>query len=117
MASIILAACLSILSSVTTVAAAVLTGTVTDEQDLTDTVGIQVRVDETAIPPAPDQPPVAVITAPAQGLLDEPIIFDAANSQSANPIVSFAWQFGDGSQAYDFIEVSGVARASIDCGC
>jgi PKD repeat protein/pimeloyl-ACP methyl ester carboxylesterase len=84
--------------------------TVTDEQDLTDTVGIQVRVDETAIPPAPDQPPVAVITAPAQGLLDEPIIFDAANSQSANPIVSFAWQFGDGSQA-DAVRVAKIYNA------
>lgn len=84
--------------------------TVTDERDLTDTVGIQVRVDETAIPPAPDQPPVAVITAPAQGLLNEPILFDAANSQSTNPIVSFAWQFGDGSQA-DAVRVAKIYNA------
>lgn len=73
--------------------------TVTDAMGLFDTSTVQIRVDDAPVTPAPEQPPVPVILAPAQGLVGEPVPFDASQSQSVNPIVSFAWQFGDGSTA------------------
>jgi heat shock protein HslJ len=47
----------------------------------------------------PAAPPVAVITAPAQGAVDQPVKFDASSSTSAGSITGYAWDFGDGSKA------------------
>ena len=49
--------------------------------------------------PEPDEPPLAVIEAPAQGEVGQALSFDANGSQSANRITSYAWEFGDGGQA------------------
>ena len=53
----------------------------------------------------PDQPPQPVINAPSQAEVGEAILFDARQSISANPIVSYAWNFGDGTSA-DAIQVN-----------
>lgn len=44
-------------------------------------------------------PPVAVITAPAKGAVDQPIKFDAGGSTSSGSITEYAWDFGDGAKA------------------
>ena len=54
---------------------------------------------EQPIEPEPEQPPVAVIQAPEQAEVGEGVKFDAGASQSANRIVSYAWEFGDGEGA------------------
>ena len=70
--------------------------TVTDDLGLTGSTTFRVRIDEG---PAPAEPPVAVISAPADGIVGQPVTFDGSQSQSANRIVSYAWQFGDGGSA------------------
>ena len=72
--------------------------TVTDDKGRSDTAqhGINIRPGPT---PPPGQPPQAVISGPAEGLVGQPLILDASGSQSQNPIVSYAWQFGDGTTA------------------
>jgi PKD repeat protein len=72
---------------------------VTDDQGLSSSSTLQVRVDQTAPTPEPATPPQAVIVAPTFGYVYEPLIFDASQSAGANPIVSFAWRFGDGTVA------------------
>ncbi len=50
--------------------------------------------------PVPVIPPQAVIQGPAQGYVGEPVTFDAsASSVGSSPIVSYAWNFGDGASA------------------
>lgn len=44
-------------------------------------------------------PPVAIITAPEKGSVNESILFDAGNSTSSGSITSYTWDFGDGAQA------------------
>ncbi len=46
--------------------------------------------------PAP-QPPQAVIQGPQQGQAGDSLQFDGSYSQSSSPIVSYDWDFGDGS--------------------
>jgi PKD repeat protein len=41
-------------------------------------------------------PPVAVIQAPGQATVGDGLLFDGSLSQSSSPIVSWAWDFGDG---------------------
>lgn len=48
---------------------------------------------------SPTAPPVAVITAPAEGLVDQMIMFDASSSTSSGVIAEYAWDFGDGAEA------------------
>ncbi|NJN83119.1 MAG: PKD domain-containing protein, partial [Caldilineaceae bacterium] len=73
--------------------------TVVDDTGLTDSATLQIRVDVVEVTPEPATPPVAVITAPSQGTVGAEVTFDARSSQSTNPIVSFAWDFGDGTTA------------------
>lgn len=48
----------------------------------------------------PDVPPVAAIQGPGSGFPGEPVTFDASGSQAgSSPIVSYAWNFGDGTSA------------------
>jgi heat shock protein HslJ len=47
-------------------------------------------------------PPVAVITAPDEGTVDQGIVFDAGSSTSGGSITEFVWDFGDG------VKVTGV---------
>ena len=72
---------------------------VTDDKGLSDSSTLQIQIGE--VPPTlePEQPPVAIITAPSEGQVGQATTFDASQSQAANPIVSYAWDFGDGSTA------------------
>ena len=49
----------------------------------------------TAKPPAA---PEAVIKAPTEGAVDQPIKFDASSSTSGGSITGYAWDFGDGGK-------------------
>ncbi len=55
--------------------------------------------------PAPTEPPqavppVAAVQGPGNGFPGEPVFFDASGSQAgSSPIVSYAWNFGDGTSA------------------
>jgi PKD repeat protein/uncharacterized protein YraI len=72
--------------------------TVTDDKGLSDTAVQQIQI-EGGEPPEPDEPPLAVINAPAQAEVGQSVAFDASASESANPIVSYEWNLGDGSTA------------------
>ncbi len=71
--------------------------TITDDKGLSDTTSQQVSIVDAAVTPPPPQPPVAVIDAPAQAEVGETVTFYAGGSQSVNPILTYAWNFGDGS--------------------
>jgi PKD repeat protein/uncharacterized protein YraI len=73
--------------------------TVTDDKELSDTAVQQIRIDPGDQPPEPDEPPLAVINAPAQAEVGQNVTFDAGGSESTNPIVSYEWNLGDGSTA------------------
>lgn len=47
----------------------------------------------------PPGPPVAAIDAPASGTVGTPVTFSGARSSGESPIVSYIWDFGDGSRA------------------
>jgi PKD repeat protein len=74
--------------------------TVTDDKGRSDTA-----VQPIGIPPAPLTPntpaegPNAVISAPSEGLVGQPITFDASQSTGPNPLVNYSWELGDGSTA------------------
>ncbi|HFE32593.1 MAG TPA: PKD domain-containing protein [Gammaproteobacteria bacterium] len=46
-----------------------------------------------------DNPPTAVISAPANGLVGETLSFDGSASSDDGMIISYAWDFGDGTSA------------------
>jgi PKD repeat protein/uncharacterized protein YraI len=73
--------------------------TVTDDKRRSHMAVHQIQIGGAPTTPGPDQPPVAVISAPSEGVVGQPITFDASNSQSANPVVSYLWDFGDGTTA------------------
>jgi|GEM_PF-4715938 heat shock protein HslJ len=48
---------------------------------------------------APQQPPLAVISAPSQAVVGEIVTFDGSGSEGENEIVAYLWDFGDGGKA------------------
>ena len=72
--------------------------TVTDDKNRSDTAVQQVEITGEPVPPEPEQP-VAVISAPSEAQVGQPIPFDASGSQPADSLVSYTWEFGDGTTA------------------
>ncbi len=73
--------------------------TVTDDKGRGDTGGHQTQINPADTPPVEGEPPTAIIMAPGDGVVGQPVTFDASNSQSTNPILSYSWRFGDGTTA------------------
>ncbi len=84
--------------------------TVTDDQGLSNSLVQMIEVNAPAPPPEPPvveppiveppaQPPQAVIHGPDRGLVGDELVFDGGFSSGSSPIVSFAWDFGDGVAA------------------
>ncbi len=71
----------------------------------------QLRIDSEPTAPDPAAPPIAVINSPRQGIVGAALQFDAIDSRSSNPIISFAWDFGDGTTA-NAISVNKIYAAS-----
>ena len=71
--------------------------TVADDKGRSNRAMHQIQVVQAPAGPGPGQPPIAVIQAGAEAYVGQSTLFDASGSQSANPIVSYAWQFGDGA--------------------
>jgi PKD repeat protein len=65
--------------------------TVTDDGGLSDSAVQNVQVNE------PNQPPRAVISGPASGLVEETLSFSGAGSTDDGRIVSYTWDLGDGT--------------------
>ena len=61
---------------------------VTDENGLSSSSSLRITASEL-------QPPAAVIQAPQQADADQPVTFDGSGSTGSNPIVNYAWNFGD----------------------
>jgi PKD repeat protein/uncharacterized protein YraI len=72
--------------------------TVTDDKGRSDTATHGINITGQPAPPE-GQPPMAVITALAEARPGQDILFDASQSQGPNPIISYAWDFGDGTTA------------------
>lgn len=53
----------------------------------------QVRITEAPLPP------VAVISAPSQAVVNQTVTFNGGNSTGQNQIIDYRWDFGDGSTA------------------
>jgi PKD repeat protein len=68
--------------------------TVVAQNGLRSTTRHTLRIDSNL---NPSDAPVARITAPTQANVNEPVTFDASQSTSTFPIVSWAWDFGDGT--------------------
>ncbi|MCO6450616.1 MAG: PKD domain-containing protein [Caldilineales bacterium] len=71
--------------------------TVTDRNGLSNTARTQIQALAATATPQP-QPPNAVIQAPAQARVGEPVVFNGNGSTGVNPIVSYSWDFGDRTQ-------------------
>jgi PKD repeat protein/uncharacterized protein YraI len=77
---------------------------VTDDKARSNTAAQPIKIvpaptAPTATPTVPSEGPDAVINAPSQGVVGQPITFDGGGSTGPNPIVSYRWAFGDGSTA------------------
>ncbi len=70
--------------------------TVTDQSGLSGNTTAQVVVTD---PPAPNQPPQAVIVGPTTFDAGQPVTFDGSSSTPAGAIVNYQWDFGDGTTA------------------
>lgn len=73
--------------------------TVTDDKGRSDTATQGIKISGQPAAPPEAQPPMAVITALAEARPGQDILFDASQSQGSNPIISYAWDFGDGTTA------------------
>jgi PKD repeat protein len=69
--------------------------TVTDQEGQSDSASVRIQVDE---PTPTPEPPRAEIRGPSEADAGETVTFDGRGSSSANPIVNYAWDFGDGTQ-------------------
>jgi heat shock protein HslJ len=68
--------------------------TVTDQNGLNNTAGLQIEVLE---PDVPQSPPTAVIEGPGQATLGEEVTFRGGNSTpGSSAIVDYQWDFGNG---------------------
>ncbi|OQY33657.1 MAG: hypothetical protein B6243_06235 [Anaerolineaceae bacterium 4572_5.2] len=74
----------------------------TDDKGRQGQVGHKIKISGAA---EPEQPPVAVITAPGQAAVGEEVIFDASASHGESALVNYRWNFGDGNTA-DAISVT-----------
>jgi PKD repeat protein len=71
--------------------------TVTDQNGLSDTSGLQIEVIE---PEAPPEPPTAVIEGPEQAAVGQEVTFQGGNSTpGSSPITGYSWDFGNGQTA------------------
>jgi PKD repeat protein/uncharacterized protein YraI len=70
--------------------------TVTDDKGRSDTATQGIKISGE---PAPPEGPTAVIEALSETKPGLDVAFDASQSQGSNPIVSYAWDFGDGTTA------------------
>jgi heat shock protein HslJ/chitodextrinase len=68
---------------------------VTDSGDLTAQTVQQVSI--LAAPTPTAEPASAVISAPPQAGMGQPVVFDGSGSSAAAPIVQYRWTFGDGN--------------------
>ncbi|MCB9137446.1 MAG: alpha/beta fold hydrolase [Caldilineaceae bacterium] len=73
--------------------------TVTDDQGRTNATSGQIRVDEEPTAPNPLSAPDAAIDSLRLGTVGNMMNFDARQSDSTNPIITFAWDFGDDTTA------------------
>ena len=58
-----------------------------------------------------DNPPTAVISAPAMGTVAETLTFDGSGSTDDGTIISYTWNFGDGGSASGMITTHAYASA------
>jgi PKD repeat protein len=66
----------------------IVTLTVTDKNGLSGSSSMRIAATEL-------QPPAAVIQAPPQADVGQPVTFDGSGSTGGNPLVNYAWNFGD----------------------
>lgn len=67
--------------------------TVTADNGLQSLAIQQVRITEAPLPP------VAVISAPSQAVVNQTVTFNGGNSTGQNQIIDYRWDFGDGGTA------------------
>ena len=70
---------------------------VIDDKELSNRATHSIEI--TDAPVTPGQPPQAVIVAPTEAGVGQPVTFDASKSTGDSSIVSYAWDFGDGTTA------------------
>ncbi len=73
---------------------------VTDDKNRSDTATQALKIVPAPLTPTtPVEGPVALISAPSQGVVGQPVTFDASQSRPSDRITSYRWAFGDGSTA------------------
>jgi PKD repeat protein len=67
---------------------------ITDEQNRNDRTNVTIQISPVVEPPTP---PTAQISSPNQGQTGQVLTFDGSASSGENAIVSYAWNFGNGT--------------------
>ncbi|MCB0225904.1 MAG: PKD domain-containing protein, partial [Anaerolineae bacterium] len=70
--------------------------TITNQDALTDTTQTSIEIESPPATQTPVAPPLAVITGPDTVKAGQVLTLDASASQSASPIVSYSWNWGNG---------------------